>query len=262
MWSASTLKKYATVDPITATEDDLTKAYVSVVNRGNQAAIGGALIAHFLERRGFTFDEAARRTERSASSLKKDAARATVLMELPEGDAMVAWSHLAGMKDAEARALGETLALHVEAERPGAFIEYAARQVVEARCPSWDVETKSNATAHIIGRGLATRDRMKDALLAYAEHYGLVLPTKPRAATIEDGQGTPTAARVANAAAMFEHDREEGSEGASFEITDAEAADLVRAITVAIRTLRRAGRQDDLDTVAEFLAESLAMVEV
>lgn len=261
MWSADTLKKYATVDPITAGEEQLTAAYVKAVNKGDQAAIGGALIAHFLERRGFTFDEAAKRTERSASSLKRDAARATVLMELPESDAITAWSHLSGMKDTDARALGESLALHVEADRLGVFIEYAATQVVEARCAEWDEETKANAVAHIVSRGIATAKRMKDALFGFAEHYGLTLPEVKRKPNPEEGATTPTAARVATAAALFQKDREQGSEGETFALSDAEAADLVRAVETSIRTLRMAGRVEDLDTIAGFLAESVALLD-
>ena len=262
MWSTSTLKQYATVDPVTATADQLDAALVKVTNNGRKAEIGAAIIAYFMERRGFTFEEAAKLTGTPGTSLKKSAARATVLVELPEGDALVVWSHLTALDVADARALGESLALHPADERVAAFTSWAASQVVEARCAKWEPEAKDNAVGYIAGRGLVIRPRMRDALLAYAEHYGLTLPPVKRTPQLEEGDTTPTAARVATAASLFESDREQGSEGAEFEITDAEAADLVRAVQVAIRTLRRANRADDLDAVAEFIAESLAMIEV
>lgn len=262
MWSTPTLKQYATIDPATATQTQMDAALAKVTTNGQKAEIGAAIIAYFMERRGFTFEEASTLTGSSQTALKKSAARATVLMELPEGEALVVWTHLAGVADSDARALGESLALHPADERLTAFLSWAATQVVEGRCAKWDADAKGNAVGYIVGRGLAVKPRMRDALLAYAEHYGLTLPPVKRTPQLEEGDTTPTAARVATAAALFESDREKGSEGAEFEITDAEAADLVRAVQVAVRTLRRANRADDLDAVAGFIAESLAMVEV
>ena len=66
---------------------------------------------------------------------------------------------------------------------------------------------------------------------------------------------------MATAAALFQKDREQGSEGDTFALSDAEAADLVRAVETSIRTLRMAGRVEDLDTIAGFLAESVALLD-
>jgi hypothetical protein len=260
MWSTDTLKKYTGVNIESATAAQMTDAYVKQVATGTRAEIAAAILAHYMERRGFTFEEASTRTGRSASSMKRDAARATVLLELPEAHAAVAWSHLAGMKDSDARALGEALALVPEVERLASFIEGAAARVIEERCPSWTAEQKQNAAAHVVGRGPATKDRMRDSVLAYADTYGLTLPIKQRSAQEPDGAKVPTLAAVANLAAMFEKDREQGSEGVEFEVSDAEAAEAVRAIETLTRVLRRSQRVEELETVAEFYAESLALL--
>lgn len=263
MWKAATLKQYTdNLDPVRASQQEMTAAYVAIVTKGERAAIGAAILAHFIEKRGLTFQEAAKETGRSESSMKRDAARATVVMQLPESDAVTVWTHLKSMKDSEARALGESLALMAESERLDYFIEHAAADVVETRVgDAWTSEEKDSAAAYVVSQGIATRDRMKDPLIAYAKHHGMVLPTVKRTPQLEEGATTPTAARVATAAALFQKDREQGSEGAEFEVSDAEAADLVRAVETSIRTLRMAGRVEDLDVIAGFLAESVALLD-
>lgn len=256
MWSIETLKKVTGVDVDGASQDQLTNAYVKQIGKSTDAQIAACTIAYFMERRGLTFDEASSRTGRSASTIKKDAARASVLVELNVNHAAVVFSHLAGMKDTDARALAEALALVPEAGRMDAFLNHAASVVVLDRCPTWTAEQQADAVAFIVSRGIATKDKMKGSLIAFAEAYDLALTVKKREP--QPNEDAPTAARAAKAVKAFEDDRE-AAEG-EFIITDEEAAQLAEAARTIVRTLRHAGRAEELDALAEFLAESFAMI--
>ena len=124
-------------------------------------------------------------------------------------------------------------------------------------------EAIDKLTDHLIQIGAVTPMQIRKQIADVATAADIKLPKVVRETkSAEESAGkVPTAAGALATLAKFEQDREQGSEGTEFAITDEEATALVETAQTAVRTLRRASRFESLAEIGIFLDESLEMIE-
>ena len=113
-------------------------------------------------------------------------------------------------------------------------------------------------TDALIKLGAVTPNQIRKQIADVAVASGVTLPpvTRETNSTEEAADKVPTAAGALATLTKFEQDREAGSEGLGFAITEEEASALVETAKTAIRTLRRAGRLGQIAEVGIFAEES------
>lgn len=118
-------------------------------------------------------------------------------------------------------------------------------------------------TDALIELGAVTPNQIRKQIADVATAMQVTLPpvTRETNSTEEAAAKVPTAAGALATLEKFEQDREQGSEGLGFAITEEEATALIEAAKTAIRTLRRAGRHGAIAEIGMFLDESVEMIE-
>jgi hypothetical protein len=255
MWNNATQQKAAGIDVSKADGARVLDRLQKLQGTKTGAEIGQCVLANRLESLGLTFAEASTRTDIPAATLKRYAARAVVIMELPYESAHLAYDWITPLGESEARDLGETIAALPESSRLEYVQEHTARTVVQARVGNaWTTDQKDSATAHVIGRGQVLRKRMADAVVGFAEAHGIELPKRESNPPSDDG--TPSTSKIAGMLAKFEQDRVDGSDAEHpFQLSKDETDELAEARRIIDRTLARAGAFDALTACADFTAE-------
>jgi predicted transcriptional regulator len=213
--------------------------------------------------RSYNRKEAADKLEMSEASVSMYAKRGRVLsMSADKITALKIWNQIVVLTDKEL----DDLAAHlVTTEEPAQMVEdVTMRKVVVNRLG----ENASPEAVDTLVEGLKasgnTQPRaVRSAVADVAQAVGVTLPTVKRQTNSPDEAAgkVPTAAGALATLTKFEQDREAGSEGLGFAITEEEATALIETAKTAIRTLRRAGRLGQVAEIGIFLNESVEMVE-
>ena len=213
--------------------------------------------------RSYKAKEAADKLEMSDTAVSMYAKRGRVLaMSADKITALKVWNQIVVLTDKEL----DDLAAHlVTTNEPAQMVENVTmRKIVVNRLGDNASPEAVDALVEGLKASGNTQPRaVRSAVADVAQAVGVKLPTASRKTNApEEAAGkVPTAAGALATLAKFEADREAGSEGLGFAITEEEASALIEATKTAIRTLRRAGRLGAIAEIGIFLDESVEMVE-
>ena len=213
--------------------------------------------------RSYNRKEAADKLEMSEASVSMYAKRGRILaMSADKITALKIWNQIVVLTDKEL----DDLAAHlVTTEEPAQMVEDTTmRKVVVNRLG----ENASPEAVDTLIEGLKasgnTQPRaVRSAVADVAQAVGVKLPEiKRKTNTPDEAAGkVPTPEGALATLTKFEADREQGSEGIEFALSQREEGALGLIALCAIRTLRRAGKFETMADIGIFLEESLEMIE-
>ena len=261
--STAIINELAGFDVSTKSPEQILAVMVKKQTAATANTIALCVLAYVLiMENNYKISECADRLEVSENTVRTYSEKGRILaMSANKANAERMYHQLSPLTTDELRLLSADL---ITAENPAETVENASirKQVTRRLGDNAKPEAVDKLTEGLKKVGAVQPRQITKQVADIATALEIKLPEVKRNTNTPSNASdkTPTTRDALATLESFEKDREQGSEGTEFAVSDKEAADLLKIAQVAARVLRRSGQFEQLAELGVFIEESVEMV--